>query len=46
VFLDLGVLLVLSLGWRRSARIPTLAVLVLMGISACAFIVHYAFGKG
>ena len=46
VFLDLGVLLVLSLGWRRSARVPTLAVLVLLGVSACAFIIHYAFGKG
>jgi len=45
VFLDLGVLLVLSLGWPRTARAPTLAVLALLGLSACAFIVHYACGK-
>ncbi len=46
VFLDLGVLLVLSLGWPRTARVPTYAVLALLGCSACAFIIHYAFGKG
>lgn len=46
VFLDLGVLLVLSLGWPRTVRAPTYAVLVLLGMCACAFIVHYAFGKG
>ena len=46
VFLDIDVLLVLSLAWPRTARAPTLAVLALLACSACAFIVHYALGKG
>ncbi len=45
VFLDLTLLLVLSLAWPRSARAPTLAALVLLGLGSCAFLLHYAFGK-
>ncbi|MCX7007762.1 MAG: hypothetical protein NTY53_11035 [Kiritimatiellaeota bacterium] len=45
VFLDLTVLLVLSLGWPRTARVPTFAVLALLGIGACAFLLHYTIGK-
>ena len=43
VFLDLTVLLVLSLGWPRTARAPTYAVLVLLGVAAGSFILHYVF---
>lgn len=43
VFLDLGVLLVLSLAWPRTARMPTYVVLGLLGLAAGSFILHYTF---
>jgi hypothetical protein len=45
VFLDLTLLLVLSLAWPRTARAPTLAVLALLGLGASAFLLHYTCGK-
>ena len=42
VFLDLTVLLVVSLSWPRTARVPTLTVLALLGIASASFVLHYA----
>jgi hypothetical protein len=41
VFLDLTVLLVLSLAWPRTARAPTLVALMFLGVAAASFILHY-----
>lgn len=41
VFLDLTMLLVASLAWPRTARVPTMTALALLVITSASFILHY-----